>query len=39
MDDLRTFRFFMQRMRWTINGRVFGMTDVDRNEIVKLNTS
>jgi len=39
IDNPRTFRFFMQRMRWTINGRTFGMTDVAPDEIVNLNTA
>ncbi len=34
----RTFRFAMERMRPTINGRTFQMTGVAGDEIVKLNT-
>jgi hypothetical protein len=35
----RVFNFVMQMMRWTINGRVFEMTNVDDYEIVRLNTT
>jgi FtsP/CotA-like multicopper oxidase with cupredoxin domain len=34
----RTFNFQMQMMRWTINGRIFEMTNVAEYEIVRLNT-
>jgi FtsP/CotA-like multicopper oxidase with cupredoxin domain len=34
----RTFNFQMQMMRWTINGRIFEMTNVADYEIVRLNT-
>ena len=37
-NNPRIFRFFMQMMNWTINGRVFEMTNVAEYEIVKLNT-
>jgi len=35
----RTFKFFMQRMQWTINGRTWEETEVAGEEIVKLNTT
>lgn len=35
----RTFRFFMRRMQWTINGRTWEMTGVTEEETVKLNTT
>lgn len=34
----RTFRFFMQHMAWTINGRIFELEGVAGDEIVRLNT-
>ena len=39
IEDPRTFKFFMQNMQWTINGRTFQMTDVADDEKVKLNTT
>ncbi|NOY57943.1 MAG: multicopper oxidase domain-containing protein [Calditrichaeota bacterium] len=38
-DNPRTFRFAMQGMKPTINGRTFQMTKVAEDEIVKLNTT
>ncbi len=38
-DNPRTFRFFMRRMQWTINGRTWEMTGVTEEETVKLNTT
>jgi len=38
-DNPRTFRFTMQHMNATINGRTFQMTKVAKDEIVKLNTT
>ena len=38
-DNPRTFRFTMQGMKPTINGRTFQMTKVAQDEIVKLNTT
>jgi FtsP/CotA-like multicopper oxidase with cupredoxin domain len=34
----RTFEMLMRHMTWTINGRVFEMTNVSGDEIVRLNT-
>lgn len=34
----RTFRFLMQHMNWTINGRIFQMTDVANDERVRMDT-
>src|SRR5699024_4574067 len=38
-NNPRKFRFFMQRMRWTINGRTWEPTGVTEEETVKLNTT
>jgi len=38
-DNPRTFKFFMQRMEWTINGRTWETTGVTEEETVKLNTT
>ncbi|MEP2773999.1 MAG: multicopper oxidase family protein [Fulvivirga sp.] len=38
-DNPRTFRFFMERMEWTINGRTWETTGVTEEETVKLNTT
>ncbi len=35
-DRPRTFEIAMQRMLWLLNGRTFEMTEVARNEIVRL---
>ncbi len=35
----RTFQFALSRMQWTINGRVFEMEEVARDEVVQLNTT
>jgi FtsP/CotA-like multicopper oxidase with cupredoxin domain len=37
-DNPRQFNFLMQRMNWTINGRVFEMERVSNDETVRLNT-
>lgn len=37
-NNPRQFNFFMQRMNWTINGRVFEMERVSEDETVGLNT-
>lgn len=38
-DNPRSFRFSMQRMEWTINGRTWETTEVTDEETVKLNTT
>lgn len=38
-DNPRTFKFFMERMEWTINGRTWETTGVSEEETVKLNTT
>ncbi|CAL66312.1 multicopper oxidase family protein [Christiangramia forsetii] len=38
-DNPRTFKFFMQRMEWTIDGRTWETTGVTEEETVKLNTT
>lgn len=38
-NNPRTFRFFMRRMQWTINGRTWEMTGVTEEETVKLGTT
>lgn len=38
-NNPRTFRFSMQRMEWTINGRTWETTGVTDEETVKLNTT
>ena len=38
-NNPRTFRFFMRRMQWTINGRTWEMTGFTDEETVKLNTT
>lgn len=37
-NNPRSFRFAMQHMQWTINGRVWEETGVSKEETVKLNT-
>jgi FtsP/CotA-like multicopper oxidase with cupredoxin domain len=38
-NNPRSFKFFMQRMQWTINGRTWETTGVTDEETVKLNTT
>jgi len=38
-DNPRTFKFFMQRMEWTINGRTWETLGVTDQETVRLNTT
>lgn len=38
-DHPRTFEFFMEQMKWTINGRTWEMLGVTDQETVKLNTT
>jgi FtsP/CotA-like multicopper oxidase with cupredoxin domain len=37
-NNPRTFHMLMRHMTWTINGRLFEMTNVANDEIVRLNT-
>ncbi|MDT0642527.1 multicopper oxidase family protein [Zunongwangia sp. F363] len=38
-NNPRTFKFFMRRMQWTINGRTWEETGIVDEETVKLNTT
>lgn len=38
-NNPRSFKFFMQRMQWTINGRTWETTGVADEETVRLNTT